>query len=386
MKCWGSNNAGQTGGGIQNDDKTLTLRGTATKPLSVGETATAIAAGSSHTCAILADKSVKCWGDNRGGQTSRGTPLTQDEKATHISAGSSHTCAILTDKSVKCWGSNGSGQIGGGSQNNDNTLTLSGTTGSPLSQGEEATHIAAGGGEYSSSSSHTCAILADRSVKCWGSNWDGQTGGGSQNNDNTLTLSGAAGSPLSQGEEATHIAAGKNHTCAILADKSVKCWGSNNEGQTGRGIPLTQDEKATHIAAGGEEYSSSHTCAILSDKSVKCWGYNWSGQIGGGTQNAHYNDRTLSGTEGTPLSTGETAIDIAAGSRHTCAILADRSVKCWGSNFSGQTGDGDPLSDKKVKEALALIGILKLIVALLICICMSFKIAISAFCARSKCH
>ena len=186
---------------------------------------------------------------------------------------------------------------------------------------------------------------------------------------------------LNIGEVAISIATGGMHTCVILTDKSVKCWGRNDEGQTGGGTPLTQDEKATHIAAG-----NSHTCAILSDSSVKCWGNNWSGQIGGGTQNEHYNDRTLSGTEGVPLSDGETAIDIAAGYGHTCVILSDRSVKCWGRNTDGQTGDGDPFSDKKVKEALALIGILKLIIALFICICMGFKIAISAFCVHSKCH
>ena len=259
----------------------------------------AISAGSSHTCAILADKSVKCWGINSDGQTGGGSPLTQGEEATHLSTGSSHTCAILADKSVKCWGSNSFGKTGGGS---------------PLTQGEEATHIAAG-------EEHTCAILVDKSVKCWGSNSDGQTGGGS---------------PLTQGEEATHIAAGEEHTCAILVDKSVKCWGSNSDGQTGGGSPLTQGEEATHIAAGEE-----HTCAILADKSVKCWGKNSFGQTGGGPSSP---SRTISGTSGSPLTQGEEATHIAAGDYQTCAILANKSVKCWGSNSHGQTGGGNPLT------------------------------------------
>ena len=95
----------------------------------------------------------------------------------------------------------------GAPQNDNRTLTLSGTAGDPLS-GQPATHIAAG-------AYHTCAILTDKSVKCWGDNDEGQTGGGTQNDNRTLTLSGTAGDPLS-GQPATHIAAGNKHTCAIL--------------------------------------------------------------------------------------------------------------------------------------------------------------------------
>ena len=460
IKCWGNNGYGQTGGG-KNNGNTL-LSGTAGSPLVQGEEATHIAAGYNHTCAILSDKSVKCWGYNREGQAGRGSPLSQGEEATHIAAGYYHTCAILSDKSVKCWGRNGFGQTGGGS---------------PLNQGEEATHIAAG--DY-----HTCAILSDKSVKCWGRNRDGQTGGGS---------------PLNQGEEATHIAAGDYHTCAILSDKTVKCWGGNESGQTGGGSPLSQGEEAIHIAAGDyhtcailndddtsnggsikcwgkndykqtespslgvnprtdtpytattiDTYSlcaildddgdvsnggpikcwgndipfridrgfpnlgikrgtsapytaiaisgscailnddgdasnggpikcwgenslyepgesvpldgtkvtsvsassggyEDHTCAILSDKSVKCWGSNVSGQTGGGTQNGHL---TLSGTPGNPL--GDTkATAIAAGDYHTCAILTDDTIKCWGSNVRGQTGGGTPQGSDATKVITA---------------------------------
>ena len=142
-----------------------------------------------------------------------GRPLSNGEKATAITAGGSHTCAILADKSVKCWGANDYGQIGGGTQNEGRTLILSGTEGKPLSDGEKATVITAGRW-------HTCAILTDKSVKCWGANDYGQIGGGTQNEGRTLILSGTEGKPLSDGEKATYIAAGYNRTCAILADQS----------------------------------------------------------------------------------------------------------------------------------------------------------------------
>ena len=160
------------------------------------------------------------------------------------------------DKSVKCWGGNGYGQTGGGTSGG-HSKTISGTAGDPLS-GKTATHIAAG---YR----HTCAILTDKSVKCWGYHAFGQTGGRIRS-DHPVTVSGTEGDPLS-GKTATHIAAGGSHTCAILMDKSVKCWGYKSSGQTGGGIPLSQGKEATHIVAGGY-----HTCTILTDKSVKCWG------------------------------------------------------------------------------------------------------------------
>ena len=203
------------------------------------------------------DSASDCWSCNEG-YTYNGTTCVCDEGYTYngttcvrealaIAAGVDHTCAILSDQSVKCWGDNGYGQIGGGTV--DTHLVISGTAGSPLSGGEKATHIAAG-------DSYTCAILSDQSVKCWGVNGYGQIGGGTVDTD--LVISGTAGSPLSGGEKATHIAAGIWHTCAILSDQSVKCWGDNEKGASRS--PLSAGEKAMHIVASGL-----HTCVILDD-------------------------------------------------------------------------------------------------------------------------
>ena len=341
----------------------------------------AITAGLAHTCAILKDGSVKCWGDNTSGKTGGGTPDLGGKTATHIAAGLNHTCAILNDGDVKCWGANGSGQIGGGVLNDKRTRILSGTKGSPLS-GQTAIHISAGG--Y-----HTCSILKDDGVKCWGDTGSGQTGiglftlgrknityitGGTEHNcailkdssircmgryvsgqigggigHSTRTIMGKEGNPLGN-QTVIHIAAGNRHTCAILKDSSVKCWGRNDFGQTGGGTQNSKNSRtligtagdplngqtATALAAGID-----HTCAILTDKSVKCWGDNNLGQTGGGSKKSS-NTRTIIGTQGDPLS-GETVTAIAAGNNHACAILSDDSIKCWGSNDFGQTGGGSPL-------------------------------------------
>ena len=163
-------------------------------------------------------------------------------------------------------------------------------------------------------------------MKCWGKNSSGQAGGGTPSSKRVI--SETAGSPLASNETAIAIAAGWSHTCAILSDKSVKCWGSNASRQAGGGTPsnkrvvsetagspLASDETATAIAVG-----SYHTCVILSNNKVKCWGSNFSGQAGGGTQNSS-NTLVISETAGSPLASNETAIAITAGHKHTCAIL-----------------------------------------------------------------
>ena len=301
VKCWGNNTYRQTGGGT---------------PLASGKTATHITAGNSHTCAILTGGTVKCWGSNSHGKTGGGTPLASGKTATAISAGSDHTCAILSDKTVKCWGRNNAAQIGGAPQVISNSV-VSGTVRNPLTPGETATAIEAG-------SLHTCAILTGGSVKCWG--WKGSS---------QSPQTGKTGSPFSQGETAIALAAGYWHTCAILTGGAVKCWGVNGYGQLGRGghtgmgTPLAPGKTATAISAWNQ-----HTCAILSDKTVKCWGESSSRQIGGGTPSQDY---VVSGTRGTPLSQGETATHIAVGQDHSCAILSDKTVKCWGKNNHNQS-------------------------------------------------
>ena len=360
--CWSCNEGSTYNGTACVCDEGYTDNGT-----TCVREAIAIALGINHTCAILSDKTIKCWVGNAGGRN----PLSTGEKATAIAAGYKHTCAILDDDEnlnnggpVKCWGENVFGEIGGGTASS--VRTISGTAGSPLSGGEKATAIAAG---YR----HTCAILNDDEnlnnggpVKCWGWNNEGQAGGGTASS--VRTISGTAGSPLSPGEKATAIALGEAHTCAILNDDEnlnnggpVKCWGENSSGETGGGSLLSTGEKATAIALGFNGGPAGISCAILDDDEnlndggpVKCWGVNDSGEIGGkGSLHDSENPKpTISGTVGSPLSTGENteekataiAVSTSDAGAFTCAILSDQSVKCWGSNDRGQTGGGSPLS------------------------------------------
>jgi hypothetical protein len=141
------------------------------------------------------------------------------------------------------------------------------------------------------------------------------------------------------------LAGGADHTCAILDDGSVRCWGYNSNGQLGDGTNTDRNtptalsswpsgRTAVAITAG-----SYHTCAILDDGSVRCWGSNSDGQLGDGTTTDRNTPTTLSGWP-----SGRTAVAISAGYYHTCAILDDGSVRCWGYNSDGQLGDGTTTS------------------------------------------
>jgi alpha-tubulin suppressor-like RCC1 family protein len=333
VSCWGYNGNGGLG------DGTTTNRSTPTQTSSLGTDRTAVAtsAGSSHTCAILDDGSVSCWGYNSRGQlgdgtnTQRNTPtqtssLGTDRTAVAITGGDYHTCAILDDGSVSCWGNNSRGQLGDGTTTDRNTPTPT------SSLGTDRTAVAITGGNR-----HTCAILDDGSVVCWGLNYYGGLGDGTTTDRTTPTQTSSLGTDRT----AVATSAGRYHTCAILDDGSVVCWGRNNYGQLGDGTNTKRNTPTqtsslgtdrTAVAITGGDY---HTCAILDDGSVSCWGWNDYGQLGDGTTT----DRNTP-TQISTLGNERTAVAISTGSKHTCAILDNGSVSCWGDNYYGQLGDG----------------------------------------------
>ena len=305
-----------------------------TQVLSSLDQVTAVTAGGFHTCVRLSDGTVKCWGNNLDGQLGDGsitnspTPVEVSgiSTATAIAAGgpfSNHTCAVLSNGTVKCWGPNSSGQLGDGSFTNSPTpVEVSGIS--------TATAIAAGGALFQG---HTCALLSAGTVKCWGNNLVAQLGNG------TVTTPSATPVEVSGISTATAVAAGSVHTCARLSDGTMQCWGSNGYGQLGDGTvttPITPVEvsgisTAIAIAAG-----DAHTCAVLSNGTVKCWGTNFSGELGDGSFTNSPSPMAVSGISA--------ATAVAAGGSgsigHTCARLSDSTVKCWGRNALGQLGNG----------------------------------------------
>jgi len=323
VRCWGSNGQGQLGDGTTTDSPT---------PVSVVGITTArhIAAGNAHTCAILADTTVRCWGRNVGGQLGNGTTTDSSLPVTVtglggvdvISLGDLHSCALsLTSGEVRCWGDNSSGQLGDGTTTSRSTpVAVSGiTTAIDVSAGNE----------------HTCAVLSDGAARCWGRNFFGQLGNGASgagsNSATPVAVSGITG--------ASRIAAAASSTCAVVTGGAVSCWGQNSFGQLGDGtttsslapVAVSGLTGATSITAG-----NAHTCVIVSG-TIRCWGFNSFGQLGDGTTTSRSEPVAVGGLTGIAV--------LSAGGNSTCATNANGDARwCWGNGGNGQLGDGGTTS------------------------------------------
>jgi len=341
--CWGSNANGQNGNPTRDaigDDETPGAAG----PIALGGSAVEIAAGSQHTCARLTTGAVRCWGFGSSGRlgyantTSIGnneTPSSAGDiilgaAATAIALGTNHTCAVIAGGAVRCWGSNTKGQLGYA-----NTTPI-GDTQTPAS----VIPVVVGGAvaQLALGNARTCALLTAGTVRCWGDNATGVLGYG-----NMITIGddedpAAAGDlDIEIGHKVTQLTYAGAHGCALLDDGSVRCWGSGTDGQLGHGSTNTIGNNETPRSAGPVQVGgtvtklaagANHTCALLSGGGVRCWGLGAGGRLGYGNT-ATIGDNELPLSAGT-VDIGGTAIDIAAGDSHTCAVLSDRTVRCWG--------------------------------------------------------
>jgi alpha-tubulin suppressor-like RCC1 family protein len=319
-----------------------------------------VAMGGSHTCVLLNNNDVRCWGLNSSGQLGLGNTnsIGDDEaitsvppikfptgfKVVQITAGFKHTYALSEEGKVICWGSNDFGQLGYG----DTTIRGSTPETTPNKLGfvglPPVKTIVSGNFAF-----HTCAVLVSGEVRCWGLNDFGQLGLGNRFNigdntneiENTPTIN-LGTSPVKQ------TAVNSNRTCALLQDSTLRCWGKGTNGQLGYGnnfdfgddsdeIPNTQAvpiTDAARITLGG-----SHTCVVTTSKKVRCWGGNSSGQLGYGNEN-NIGDNELPATAGF-VNLRANAKQLSLGFLHSCVLLESNSVKCWGRGSEGQLGSGN---------------------------------------------
>jgi len=230
-----------------------------------------------------------------------------------VDAGSGHTCAIEADGSLWCWGSNWSGQLGIGSQDNKNTPTQVGTD-------VDWFTVSASAGSY-----YVCAIKTDGTLWCWGDNMQGQLGLGDTTPRTMPTKVGSDVYWLS-------VSAG-NHTCAVKTNNTLWCWGSNDSGELGIGSLGDNQNTPVQVDSGIDWLSVSagiqHTCAVKASGTLWCWGV---GFLGSG----------YLGTRNTPIQVGSDIdwLSVSAGYYHTCAVKTGGTLWCWGDNSMGQLGLG----------------------------------------------
>lgn len=292
-----------------------------------------IAAGAGHSCAIVGDGALYCWGGGESGQIGDGVArpfpetalptrvaLPDGAVAEAVTACGQHTCARTTDRRLFCWGSNNHGQLG------DGTVTNRTLPAEVALLGDEGVVDVAAGRDY------TCALTTSGGIQCWGFNDGGQLGDGSQvDRQRPVTIS------LPNGAGATRIAAGNGTTCAVSSDGLLLCWGYNSQGGLGDGthtprrrpapVQLPPGATPTWVSPSGR-----HSCAVAG--SVLCWGFNVAGQVGDGT----LEDRPL--PVPVTLPDGIVAESVSVGSFFSCAVATTGDAWCWGENRYGELGAG----------------------------------------------
>ena len=131
------------------------------------------------------------------------------------------------------------------------------------------------------------------------------------------------------------VAAGSDYTCVLAANGAVQCWGNNYYGQLGSGVGGQQLAAQTVVGLtdGVQAISAGtdHACAVTASGGVKCWGRNAHGELGDGTTVDRPTPVDVVG-----LASGVQAV--SAGEHHTCALLEDGTIQCWGANDQGQLG------------------------------------------------
>lgn len=316
-------------------------------------------AGYSFACAVLTDGKVRCWGDNAYGQIgsvaagpAQKTPLEVPGLTSVVSVAATFgtACALLADKTVTCWGSNSSGQLGQGAVDTNVHATpapVPGLTGVTFLAGSS-------GGTF-------CAIVDGGAIRCWGGNGVGQVGDGSSGapkpSPSTVCQPGSTATPCSPAVGATFVAGGDDHTCAVLAGGQVACWGGNGFAQLGRAADnvahpfpaVIAGLTATHLTGGNRM-----TCAA-SGGGAKCWGANGAGRLGNGTNDT---------AQVTPVSVctkqdcSTLLTNVTAVSTYDISVcaLAGGAVKCWGDNTDGQLGDGNATTSQNFAASTAIAG------------------------------
>ena len=339
ISCWGNNVSGQLGGGTRGNHSLAPV-----KVASITD-ATAITAGYAHSCALHQNGTISCWGNNERGQLGDKTDdysslapvkVASITDATAITAGSAHSCALHEDGTISCWGRNTWGQLGNGQSTGD-FYDHSADSSVPVEVAgiTDATAITAG-------SAHSCALHEDGTISCWGRNtWGGL---GDKTDDDSSVPAAVADIT-----DATAIAAGGGHSCALHQNGTISCWGNNEYGQLG---DKTDDDSSVPAAVAGITDATAitagyaHSCALHQNSTISCWGNNENGQLGNGTEDDSSVPVGVAGI------TDATAI--TAGYGYSCALHEGGTISCWGEGHRTRGGSSMPVAVAGITDATAI--------------------------------
>src|SRR5690554_3626036 len=260
----------------------------------------------------------------------------------HLALGYNHSCFILSNENVSCWGSNQYGQLGHGNKTkeeiekellerrkNGDVITeeeieaeqnkLSSST--PVKV-KDSNGVMTGAIKISAGENHTCALLEGKNVKCWGNNSDRQLGNAELSTQNKQASSTAVDVNVADLQGVKAISVGNTYSCALLEAGDIKCWGKIPSGFSANNLLELTNKKPSQLAT-----ASAHACVVTEDNQVQCWGD--SSKLG------------HSESEATEVTGIDNALFVSSKGSHSCALLNNGRVRCWGSNLRGQIGNGD---------------------------------------------
>lgn len=293
-----------------------------------------VAAGETHTCALVTGGTVRCWGEATQGQLGNGsfgtrsrTPV-EVQGLTNVStlrSGGRFSCALTSAGAVWCWGDNSSGQLGNGGTN-------------PSAVPVQVSGLTGGVSELTVSSCSACVRSSSGVVSCWGCNSFSQLGspGGGQRNTPTAV-------PGMTGVSALNDGLSDSYSCGALSTGGAKCWGYNGFGQLGTGDVVTPPGPvSTTLPPQGAHLTGavSRGFALTTSGDLKAWGRNDHGQLGNGTKST-----APSGMEPPPVLTAVDVVggpyrQVSGGSLYlSCGLTTGNTLKCWG-GAGGFVGDG----------------------------------------------
>ncbi|MES2176289.1 MAG: hypothetical protein V4550_00380 [Gemmatimonadota bacterium] len=330
--CWGANNLSQLGTGSTSD---------APAPAALAGTGTyqAIDVGVGVSCALGRDGIAYCWGQSSGVTNAQPTAIISPVKFAQLATGGPTSCGLTAEGAAYCWGGNQYGQVG------NNSVDVQANP-VPVATTLKFTSISVG-------LIHACALTSSNDAYCWGHNGYGQLGIASTLAISTVPVLVAGGIKFKM------ISAGGAYTCGVTTAGAGFCWGLNNSRQLGAALaqaqtptpyPVSGNVVFASIQAGNANNINMPTCGISTDAELYCWGYTKDGQTGGtGTIQCS----AVSGIPSDPLDCVLSPTKVAGVAKvvavsptasHTCAMLEDRRVACWGDNSRGQLGTGTTIS------------------------------------------
>ena len=301
---------------------------TSCKPFAYKEVET----GYTHTCALTVIGGLECWGSNKYGQLGNGTgfdSLTPSKViglssgVIQVSAGLNHTCAVLQNETMRCWGVDMLAEFGASPK------TYLVPTDFDVA-GKSIKQVSVGG-------SHSCATTADGEAWCWGASALGRLG----SDKIPPEFAGFSKSPpvkVTGLSNVRKVGVSSNMSCAVTDDDEMYCWGG--AGGTlikSDEVIVSVPERITGIGESIRDFAIglSHVCVVKkAENNLLCWGSNAFGELGDGTRN----DQPL--PDGRPPRSPYIRADQLVAAGYTTCKLYRNVISCWGSGDGGQLGNG----------------------------------------------